>query len=302
MKFKFIISKWGNFYFFVQNLSEWHFSCRKNYNVLWQKELGILSPKEKKALKVFKKIRSNFPSGKTFFEQAFFTKKNPWNDIKKNLPTQHYEAIKNTFLVLNDKFEKLYKEDYPSLKFWQENLKKTNDKKSPFKDITEILCLLYKNYRITKKTINVYLLFSSTDQRGGGANIDEKSISIEISRQPLTAINYIIGIIWHETIHLCFEKEYFLPLVQKKFPGDWDTIFFIKEMTVISLFPKGLLANKFLKVNKNKKESLHLKLPIKYNEWLLSITNSYIKKRKHFDENYIEKLYTIISKLDKKLK
>jgi len=83
MKFKFIISKWGNFYFFVQNLSEWHFSCRKNYNVLWQKELGILSPKEKKALKVFKKIRSNFPSGKTFFEQAFFTKKNPWNDIKK---------------------------------------------------------------------------------------------------------------------------------------------------------------------------------------------------------------------------
>ncbi len=302
MKFKFIISKWGNFYFFVQNLSRWHFSCRKIYNDLWQKELGKLSPKEKKALRIFKRIRSRFSSGKTFFEQAFFTKKNPWNNIEKNLPAQDYEAIKNTFLILNDKFQKLYKQDYSSLKFWQENLKKISDSKSSSKDIAEILCLLYKNHKATKKTINVYILFSSTDQRGGGANINEKSISVEISRQPLTTINYIIGIIWHEAIHLCFEKEYFLPLVQKKFPGDWDTISLIKEMTVISLFPKGVLANKFLKINKNKKESLHAKLPIKYNKGLLSITNAFIKKRKYFDENYIEKLYTIISKLDKNLK
>lgn len=302
MKFKFIISKWGNFYFFVQNLSEWHFSCRKNYNLLWQKELGILSQEEKRALKVFKKIRSHFPSGKTFFEEAFFTKKTPWNNIKKHLPTKDYKAIKNTFLVLNDKFQKLYKQDHPSLKSWQKDLKKTNNNKPSFKDTTEILRLLYKNHRVTKETINVYLLFSSADQRGGGANIDEKSISIEVSRQSLTTINYIIGIIWHEAIHLCFEKEYFLPLVQKKFPGDWGTISLIKEMAVISLFPKGVLANKFLKINKNKKESLHAKLPIKYNKELLSIANSFIKKRKYFDENYIEKLYTIISKLDKNLK
>lgn len=302
MKFKFIISKWGNFYFFVQNLAEWHFSCRKNYNALWQKKLGRLSPEEEKALKVFKKIRSHFPSGKTFFEQSFFTKKNPWDDIKKNLPTQSYEAIKNIFLVLNNKFQKLYKQDYPFLKFWQESLNKTNDSKSSSKNITKILCFLYKNHEVTKKTMNVYLLFSSADLRGGGANIDEKSVSVEISRQPLTAINYIIGIIWHEAIHLCFEKEYFLPLVQKKFPGNWNTISLIKEMTVISLFPKGVLANKFLKINGDKKESLHSKLPIKYNKQLLSITNSSIKKQKCFDESYIEKLYAIISKLDRKLK
>jgi hypothetical protein len=302
MKFKFVISKWGNFYFFVQNLSEWHFSCREKYNILWQKELGKFSQEEKKALKIFKKIRSDFPSGKTFFEQSFFTKKNPLDDIKKNLPAQDYKAIKNTFLVLNDKFQKLYKQDYPFLKFWQEGLRKINNMRLSFKDITKILGLLYKNHKVTKKTINVYLLFSSTDQRGGGANIDEKSISVEISRQSLTTINYIIGIIWHEAIHLYFEKEHFLPLVQKQFPEDWGTISLIKEMAVISLFPKGILANKFLKINKNKKESLHAKLPIKYNKQLLSTTNSFIKKQKYFDKSYIEKLYKIIPKLDRKLK
>ena len=67
MKFKFIISKWGNFAFFVQNLSNWHFSCRQNYNLLWEKELGKLSPEEKRALETFKKVRSRFPSVKTFF-------------------------------------------------------------------------------------------------------------------------------------------------------------------------------------------------------------------------------------------
>jgi hypothetical protein len=301
MKFKFIISKWGNFAFFVQNLSNWHFSCRQNYNLLWEKELGKLSPEEKRALETFKKVRSRFPSGKTFFEQSFFTKKDPWKNIKKNLSSQDYKAIEKTFLMLNDRFQILYKQDYPSLKIWQENLKKRNNELLS-KKITKILRLLYNTHNKTKKIINVYLLFSSIDQRGGGANIDEKSISIEVSRQPLALIDYMIGIIWHEVIHLCFDKEYFLSLVQKKFPEDWKTISLIKEMTAISLFPKGILANKFLKINTSQKETLHLKLPVKYNRQLLSITDSYVKQQKPFDEKYIDQLYTIISNLNKKEK
>ena len=87
MKFRFLISKQANFYFFVSNLSEWHFSCGKDYNILWKKELGQFSPKEKDALKRFKEIRLKYPSGKSLFERAFFINKTPFLKLKENLPS-----------------------------------------------------------------------------------------------------------------------------------------------------------------------------------------------------------------------
>jgi len=47
MKFKVTSSKIGNFFFFITNLSEWHYSCRKSYNEEWVKILGDLTKKEK---------------------------------------------------------------------------------------------------------------------------------------------------------------------------------------------------------------------------------------------------------------
>jgi len=51
MKFKFKISKWANFYFFTQNLSEWHFSCRKEYNKNWRDVLSTFTPEQEKPSK-----------------------------------------------------------------------------------------------------------------------------------------------------------------------------------------------------------------------------------------------------------
>ena len=71
MKFSININKSANFYFFIQNLSEWHFSNRKDYNDLWRKELGKFSEEEATALKKFKEIRLQHKSAKTIFESIF---------------------------------------------------------------------------------------------------------------------------------------------------------------------------------------------------------------------------------------
>lgn len=83
MRFSIIIKKQGIFYFFVQNLSEWHFSCRKDYNNLWLDELGPLSKKEKMALQKLKKIHQKYSFGPKYLGQYFFLKKNPWKNIEK---------------------------------------------------------------------------------------------------------------------------------------------------------------------------------------------------------------------------
>ena len=56
MKFRVLINRWANFYFFIANLSEWHFSCRKRYNFFWLAADDKFSKTEKKYLKIFKKI------------------------------------------------------------------------------------------------------------------------------------------------------------------------------------------------------------------------------------------------------
>src|SRR3989344_542952 len=59
MKFIFKISRLDNFYFFVSNLTEFHFSCRKHFNIDWISATGPLNQEEKKAINdvnaIFKK-------------------------------------------------------------------------------------------------------------------------------------------------------------------------------------------------------------------------------------------------------
>jgi hypothetical protein len=302
MEFKFIINKWSNFYFFVQNLSNWHFSCRKKYNILWQKELGKLSSEEKKALKIFKKIRLRYGPGKTCFEKAFFTKRHPWQLLSSTLTVKEYQDIDKIFVIFQNKFEKFYRKEYPFLQRWQKLLNKTTNNKTLNKKITRVLDVLYSTNTTDKKTVNVYLLPSSPNAIGGGANIDKKCISLEISHYPIEKSNHALGIIWHEIIHLVFEKEYFFPILKKSFPNDRGALNLIKEITHRALFPRGILAKKFLRINRSKKELLHRKISPLRTKQILSLVSPYIQKNKPLDDQYVKKLFSIVSKLKGEVK
>lgn len=298
MKFSIIINKWANFYFFVQNLSEWHFSNRKEYNILWRSELGQFSPEEENALKKFKEIRLKYKTSKSHFERAFFTAKSPFEELKKHLPAEEYDALREIFDLFKDKFNLLHEKDLPLLRQWQKNLNKKINDHSLIKSITNILSVLYA-VPSPKKTINVYLLFSSPDRTGGGANIDEQSITVETSRYPLEGINNAIGIIWHEVIHLCFEKKYFLPLLINYFKQDSAAISLVIELTVSSLFPKGVIGQDILYLPKPK--ILNTRIPSEFNETLLNIMKEYIEGRKKLDKNYIVNIFLGVSSLRGKL-
>jgi len=60
MKFKIKYTKLGNQFFFISNLTNWHFSCEKEYNEIWFKKIGNLNEEEKKVLKQFAKILNKY--------------------------------------------------------------------------------------------------------------------------------------------------------------------------------------------------------------------------------------------------
>ncbi|MCF7906982.1 hypothetical protein K9K85_01730 [Patescibacteria group bacterium] len=295
IKFNIILNKLPNFYFFIQNLSQWHCSCRERHNIFWQEKFGVLTKREKQAIADFKKIHLKYPFGKNYLGRPFFDCKNPWAVFKKELTKKEFENLQGIFSVLKNKFEIIYKQELPYLEKWQKALNERVNNKNQIQKISQALASVFNLSEPPENEVNVYLLISSPKQSGGGSNIDNKSISIEISRQPLGYIPHIIGTIWHETTHLCFQNHYFMPLVKETFPRNWKAVSLIKEAAISSLFPKGILAGKFLKIKVNKERSLHGGVPTRHNERLLALTESYLRGKFFFDKKYIEEVYSIIS-------
>ncbi|MFH0906908.1 MAG: hypothetical protein ABIC36_03950 [bacterium] len=291
MKFNFKISKRANFYFFVQNLSEWHFSNRKDYNVLWKKELGQFSSREKHAIKQFKEIHLRYPFGKMYLGHQFFLEKDPWKTLDKKILQKDYIELKNAFSLLEDKFNLLYKRDLSFLKKWRKALIKKSNNKRFIEKILDSLSILYKA-SIIEKEIDIYLLFSSLKHTGGGANIGSKSITLEISRYPLKDINHVLGIIWHEIIHLFFQERYFYPLLLKYFKKNRKKANFINELVAGALFPRGILGIRLLK-NRPIAQLLS-RVTKKQTILIVDLAKEYLDKNKFFDKEFIKRLEVVI--------
>jgi len=294
IKFNIKISKWANFYFFIQNLSEWHFSNRKDYNLFWRKTLGVFSTQEEDALKRFKKIHLQYPFGELYLGRQFFLEENPWVVLEQKLLKEDFINLKKIFSLLKEKFDNFYNQELFLLKKWQTTLQKKLNNKSLITAINATLSKLYATFLLSKD-ITIYLLPSTKNHTGGtGGIINDKSINLEISHFSLEKPNQVIGIIWHEVTHLYFEKQSFLLLVNKKYPNDPDAVNLIKEAANSSLFPNGVLGIKFLNTQR---KLLSTKIPLEYTKKLVTLADIFIKENKSFDDEYIKKVYSLTYKL-----
>jgi hypothetical protein len=231
--------------------------------------------------------------GKDFFGQVFFISKDPLSDLSESVPKKDLKKLEEVFTIFTPYFNTLYKKDLPYLKAWKRELKEQMHADNLTPCLNPTLASLY-HAKPLQANINIYLLFSTPKSSGGGAAADGKSITLEISRYPLKRVGEAIGIIWHELIHLYFERHYFFPLLRRKFPGDQEAVSLIKEAAASSLLPNGVLGSSILKL---KAKRLHTRIPLKYNKSLLSLAEKYIRKGRFFDGDYAEITYSTVSKL-----
>lgn len=295
MKFSIIINKWANFYFFVQNLSEWHFSNRKSFNVLWKKELGPFVKKEKEALKRLKKLhlKYGFKQKLPYLGSFFYLSKDLWKVLGNQLTQRETAILKEIFLLFQAKFETLWQKDLPLLKQWQERLTREANNKALIRNIDQQLSIFYKAY--SPKHIGAYLLLAPRGI-GGTANPGGPNITLEISRFPLRKINIALGFIWHETIHAHYEKQFFLALLNKKFPRTQDKRLkkIIQEATVRAFFPFGILGKQLLKIEEPED------LP-KYVRPLSRIIQGYLKSGQAVDLKYLKEATAVFSNSDERV-
>lgn len=249
INFTFHVQKTGNLFHFIANLTEWHFSCRKETNKDWIRKTGPLTAKEKDALKNFAKILKKYPFGKNYIGRILqrYNGKVALKRLQKKITAEEYRVVIDVFNIFKPRFEKVWKEEGQHLKKIEKALKATSFGQD---EIIPILNNLAKPTR--KRNFKVFLLISGDQaNNGGGANIGDLTLEIG-TKLHLDEIKSVFPTLWHEFFHLCygpsinkiisnFLKENTLPkeVLQLGYNGETQT--FLNEAVTCMLFP-GYLA------------------------------------------------------------
>ena len=103
IKFNLINSYTENLFFFVSNLSEFHFSCRKEYNEEWQKIFGKINKEEAKLLGKFRVVlkKHGFNEEGAYLGVPIFTssENQKLESLEKILTASDFAIFKETLKI-----------------------------------------------------------------------------------------------------------------------------------------------------------------------------------------------------------
>lgn len=253
MKFIFKTSRLDNLYFFVSNLTEFNFFCRKHFNVDWVSATGQLNREEKKAIEntkpIFEKYGFNAKGNKSIYLGKYFycpDDKEKFDSLEKYLLPEEYKVISDSFSVFEGRFNKIYNEKL--LENWKFALEKelSNEK------FLKLFNFAQKFFNATKvsSVLNVHLLASPSIiwSASGNANLGDRDITLEVPVLNLTEeqIELAVYILLHELSHIWLENSSNYSIV-KKLSG--DNLSLVKEILIDGISPSGFPAQKYSKAS-----------------------------------------------------
>lgn len=298
MKFHITIAKGANFYFFVQNMAQWHFSTIPAFTTYWEQHLGSLSRLERQPLSKFARIHQRYSFGSlTPLYVAFLGERIQWQIVKQTVSEEEYEIVRKIFANLKPKFLSLYNTELPALRVWQKKLSQTLPHHPQNNEIITLLSKLYVPDAGPTPNRDMYIfpVISAPSRRRYATAYPEKStVLLPLSAVSLQEMADTLGIIWHEVIHLYFDQPFFIPRLQKIFSNDLGHVSQIMELTASALFP-GLLAHRFFNIPIPTSLHANIASPALSQETLKLIT-PYVKNRRPFDEEYIRQISLLCKK------
>lgn len=255
MKFHFVVSRVENLFFFVSNLSMWHFSCRPDYNDAWLELTGSLNKEEEEVLNNFKDLMKKrgfiYKRNRSLFlGRSFFIppESGKWVAIRSNLSKKDFTIVKQALSIFEPRFNKIWKRS--RLEEWVSILERES-KKDKVKD-------LFKNIESfigsNRKKINVHLIASPSIKRAvsGGANIGEDDLTLEVPVFKTNDWNVGNGIavLAHEYTHILIDGRGIVRLLSRflkkyniRIPAfvlrDRQPVNFFKEILTEACAPYG---------------------------------------------------------------
>lgn len=284
------ILRYANLYFFIQNLSEWHFSNRKNHNEVWRREL-FFSNEAESCIHEFGKIHKRYPFGDKYLGRPFFIYKDPWPAVEFLVGKDDGARIKGIFVTLESYFDTIYVKDETMLKKWATIIAKPEFVTNAAY-INNSLADFYGCAPYNENCI-IYLLLSTEKKNGGTAGtISNNAITLELSRTSIKLEKHMSNVLWHELIHLYFKNSVFFPLLEKCTNSNWEVMGKIDELVASSLLPNGLLKQNILTSTDEFKASGYFNTRVD-SKTIMSVQKlilPYLQQKKTIDINLAQEL------------
>ena len=288
------VFRYANLYFFIQNLSKWHFSNRKNHNETWRKELHF-SAEAGSCLDEFKKIHKQYPFGDKYLGRPFFLYKDPWPAVELLAGKDNGAKIKNIFATLESYFNIVYAKDEIMLKKWEAIIAKPEFVTNAFY-INNALADFY-GCAPYNENCTIYLLLSTEKRRGGTAGtISNNAITLELSRTPIKLEKHMSNVLWHELIHLYFRNCVFYPLLDKCTDSNREMMGKIDELVASALLPNGLLKQNILAPVEESRTPGYFNARINSEKKIINVQKliyPYLQQKKRADINLAQELCKI---------
>ena len=335
LEFKFHYTKIANLFHFISNLTEWHFSCRKNYNKMWLEKTGPLKNGEKQALRKMRKLLGRYGFSRERREDPSrflgipFIVHSDWGKVEEWVEPDEFLTLKDVFEVFEPRFEKIWMEEEPKLANWKTALVEELTKRK-YDNLEKDLETFF-NQKPKFSNIDVYLLMGVAKSSGGGANIGPGRVTLEPTGLSTDLAPEMLNVLYREATHLVFEREYYQNLLKQFLKSTKDKFSekhafsnsergprtIIKEAVTTSLLPEGYLANKYFgadifkrvervlgknfeKVAKGEKDD--------FGAWrlfaaakLFPLVKDYIENKKPVDRVYLQKVWEVFEEFSEKV-
>jgi len=241
LNFIFTYQKTSSLFHFIENLSEWHYSCRLGDNKKWLLQTGDLTPEEQDALGKMRLLLQKYDYGEKFLGVPFITisEERIWEEIKKWVEPNECTSLQTIFQIFTPRFKIIWQKEEPKLQVWKKRLEELNNQGSRDNQINDLETFF--NIEVQSKIVKVCLLVNASEKGGGGnANTGEEVITLDCSSMNIELAKRLYSTLWHETIHLVFEKEQLNPFL-KDFLKDKGNFLMQSALGQILKSPTALL-------------------------------------------------------------
>lgn len=319
VNFEFRVNKTSNLVHFVTNMSNWHFSCRGYSNRFWIEKTGELTEKEKKMLEDFSLVLQKSPFGNNYWGKKLLAQDNIEsivNQAKAIFADDDYRIFKEAISLFTPRFEKLWIEEEEKLTNWRTALEEGQNK-FKLNGLEEDLNKLFDYKAKLEGKITVILLMAGpNNSASGGANVDKKILTLELSQTPIDFMRPVLLTLWHETVHELWDKPSDLSIkiddflsrneIVNPYPNIPMTILF-KEAIMESLLPRGFMAQKYFGfpsrdyyaktlTNLSPKDGLSYWRTFSGSQLML-LSESYIKNGRSVDAEYFNEIKQLLKQI-----
>lgn len=273
MRISIVVSRQANFFFFLSNLSLWHYSCNPLYNQVWISATGSLRKVERQHLQrlqtLLQRHRFGDATGQRKYLGYYFQampEEAGWLALKKVLSSRDWITVRKAWDCFEPRFTAIWSDELRRLQRAAGVLLHDIDQPN-FRPLYKDLGFLF-NKNTLPASINIVLLMRPTglpaNVGGGHANLGTDSIALEAGDLTMTSTRRrtkMRGIFFHEVAHAFFARPRFerqlaswlrhdpASAATPSHQGAPSFRSWVYEGILSSLIPQGILAQKYLGID-----------------------------------------------------